>query len=338
MTFHASGIGFACEAYPTGMNLSLVIRVMKASSDQGIQAAAALIEAFSDALGSSKADLASSRCLSRPDLVGLVLKARDATDIPFLRKYSATGLIRLLVDAAVVRAVPLEPMAPKLKSDRLYLVGLATPVAALDSAEILQAHVPQGILCYFTAIELHGLTTQQAPHHHIARLRKKVPPPIPAPAELSASEHSPSLGSAQFALDGLTYYSTQRDPQGLQQTQRRQLNPYCTVTMTGLEQTLLDCLHRPMSAGGAAVVFEAWEAGMKRTTSERIIELAKQIGDPLLLRRAGYMIAQQQPDAPILRSLRDGLLSSVQMSQTMPTLLPGIPYRHEDPVWGLRTP
>lgn len=77
---------------------------------------------------------------------------------------------------------------------------------------------------------------------------------------------------------------------------------------------------------------------MKRTTAERIIDLAKQIGDPLLLRRAGYMIAQQQPDAPALRSLRDGLLPNIQMTRAMPTLLPGISYRHEDPVWGLRTP
>lgn len=313
--------------------------MLKTSPDQGIQAVASLIEAFSEALGASKANLASSRCLSRPDLVALVIKARGAIDIPLVRKCSATGLIKLLEDAAVVRVVPLTPMTPKVRSDRLYLVGLAASIDTPDAAELLQVHVPQGILCYFTAIELQGLTTQQAPHYHIARLRKTTQPPLlTVTAESIPEERVPPLGSPQFGLDGLIYYLTQRDPRGLRQTQRRHLNPYCAVTMTGLEQTLLDCLHRPNSAGGVAVVFEAWETGLKRTTPERVIALAQQIGDPLLLRRVGYMIAQLQPDASVLDSLRDRILPSIHQSQSMPTLLPGIPYVHEDPVWGLRTP
>lgn len=312
---------------------------MKASPTQGIQAAAALIEAFGEVLCSSKSSLVSSQCLSRPELVDLATKARNETNISLLRKYSATGLIKLLEDAAVVRAVPLTPLNPKVRPDRLYMVGLATPVEALDAAELLQVHVPQGILCYFTAVELHGLTTQPIPHHHVARLRKNVQPPIPAvTAESSAEDRAFPLGSPQFAVAGLTYYLTQRDPTGLRQTQRRQLNPCCAVTVTGLEQTLIDCLHRPNSAGGAAVVFEAWDAGLKRTTPERLIELAHKIGDPLLLRRIGYMVTQLQPDAPILRSLREQVSTHVHALLVLPSLLPGIPFRHEDSVWGLCIP
>lgn len=312
---------------------------MKASPAQGIQAAAALIEAFGSVLSTSKSSLPSSRCLSRPDLVDLVAKSQDVTNLPLLRKYSATGLIKLLEDAAVVRAVPLAPLNPKVRPDRLFMVGLVGQMETLDAAELLQVHVPQGILCYFTAIELHGLTTQPAPHHHIARLRKAGQPSTQVVvADLHGEERTFSLGSPQFAVDGLTYYLTQRDPNGLRQTQRRQLNPHCTVTVTGLEQTLIDCLHRPNSAGGAAVVFEAWEAGLKRTTPERLMELANKIGDPLLLRRVGYMVTQLQPDAPILRPLREQVSSDIHALQAIPSLLPGIPYTHEDSAWGLRTP
>jgi predicted transcriptional regulator of viral defense system len=146
------------------------------------------------------------------------------------------------------------------------------------------------------------------------------------------------MGSAQFRINGLTYYVTRRDPKGVQQTQRRQLNPYCRVTVTGLEQTLLDCLHRPGSSGGASVVFEAWAAGMERSTPERIVELAKKIGDPLLLRRTGYMIAQYEPTSPVLTELLKQIGDESHAPELMPSLLPGIPYQQVNSTWLLRTP
>ncbi|MBS0211999.1 MAG: hypothetical protein JSR26_02300 [Proteobacteria bacterium] len=309
-------------------------------SVRGFQAAATLIEAFRSTLASSKSELPSTRCLSRPSLVEVLMRARDSADITLLRNKTATALIRLLVDASVVRPVALEPMAPRMKSDRLYLVGLDITDTALDAAELLQAHEPQGILCYFTAIELHGLTTQPAPHHHVARIRKAATSAAPAAAmadDASMQDSMAPLGSPQFRINGLTYYLTRRDPKGLKQTQRRQLNPHCQVTVTGLEQTLLDCLHRPISAGGAAVVFEAWEAGLRRSSPEKIATLATKIGDPLLLRRAGYMIAQYQPKAPALASLLDQVRAQCRDSEAIPSLLPGIAYRQVDATWRLRT-
>ncbi|CTP90125.1 hypothetical protein XTPLMG728_2461 [Xanthomonas translucens pv. poae] len=301
---------------------------------QGVQAVTALIDAFHQRLAASTQSLASSRCLSHADLFALVLQARDACDSPVLRRYSGIRLIELLQDAAVVQPIPLTP-APAKKTVRLYAIG-SNPIATIPPAELLQAHVPSGILCYFTAIDLHALSTQPAPHHHIARTA--APKQKTAPSQETPSSDSPlPLGVAEFLVEGVTCYLTRRDSSNLLGTQRRRLNPYCVATVTTLEQTLLDCLHRPHSCGGPSVVFEAWETGLKRTTTEKLLALARRIGDSTLLRRAGYMIEHYGSDTTALPEMKR-LTEDFFAADTTPTLLPGIPYEHIDATWGLRTP
>ena len=36
--------------------------------------------------------------------------------------------------------------------------------------ELLQAYLPDGVVCYFSAINYYELTTQVVAHHHVARL------------------------------------------------------------------------------------------------------------------------------------------------------------------------
>lgn len=310
------------------------------ASDAGIQAAATLIESFGEHLTAAGATFPSSRCLARPDLVTLVTQAKLSANLPALNRYSATQLMALLKDAGIIRPVPLTPIAPKLKEDRLYAIGLDVSAQDLDPAEILQAHIPQGVVCYFTAVELHGLTSQPAPHHHIARLRAAALLDDAAPArEPSADDRPYPLGTAQFAFEGVIYYVTHRDPKGLRQTQLRQLSPQCVVTITGLEQTLLDCLHRPTSCGGAAVVFEAWALGMAKTTPERIIALVQEMGDRLLARRVGYLLTDLLPNVPALERLRQWVGQRQHSpAEATPSLLPGIPYHRVNVEWDLRVP
>jgi hypothetical protein len=306
---------------------------------EGIQAATAFIEAFRNALAVAKNELPSVRCIARPALIAILSQAKDLAEQKSLRKYSGTGLLRLLEKAGVVRPLPLVALAKELKSDRIYAVGLDVAVDDLEPAEILQAHVADGILCYFTAIELHELSTQVTAHHHIARIKKfaekHIINGVSAP---SKKDPSYPLGKVQFSLDGVKYYLTNRDATGVRQFQRRYLNSSCVVTVTTIEQTLLDCLHRPSSCGGPSVIFEAWATGMARTNPIRLIDLAHEIGDVGLLRRAGYMLSQHSPDAGVLDALLQELPRHAMDEDSLPSLLPGTPYSNIDMKWGLRVP
>lgn len=310
----------------------------KEAKEEGIQAAAKLIDAFRDRLAAARPSLASVRCLSHSKLTELVLEAREFTDSSVLKECSGAQLIRLLEDAAVLREIPLQQPASSKRRIKIYSIGFDPTGPTIPAAELLQAHIPQGILCYFSAIELHGLSTQAAPHYHIAikraadskYKRSLLNPPPPS------SDRPLPLGTLEFFAEGVGYYSTQRDLTNLQGIQRRQLNPYCTVKVTNLEQTLLDCLHRPHSAGGAAVVFEAWEQGLKRTSPKKVLTLAAKIGDKTLLRRTGYMLQLHVPQSDVINDAKQ-LISGIPQ-EVMPTLLPGLPYRNENEEWGLRTP
>lgn len=296
-----------------------------------------LLDAFRKKLLKARPSLPSSRCISRSTLIELALEARESTSLPVLRKCSGSKLISLMEEAAVVQPIPLESDDFKTKA-HLYSVGFGVADIAIPPAEMLQAHVPNGIACYFTAIELHGLSTQPSPQYHIATLRTpKTKLGALRPRTHASADRPLPLGVLQFCTGGIPCYLTQRDPANLIGVQRRQLNPYCVVRLTTLEQTLLDCLHRPQSAGGAAVIFEAWEQGLKRTTPKKVMQLAEKIGDEVLLRRASFMIERFAPGAHVLDEAKR-LIGQIEPERDIPSLLPGIAFRHVDSVWGLRTP
>lgn len=304
---------------------------------EGIDAAASLIDAFLKELKSAAKALPSSRCISFTALRRLVQQAQNAADIPTFRAYSGTRLVTLLEDAAVVHPIPLTS-APDARSIRLYAVGADIDPASIPIAELLQAYLPRGVLCYFTAIELHELSTQVTPHHHIAMRRTSKPRPMVAVAtNFPVTDLPLPLGSLLFQVGDLPCYRSNRDSTLLRSTERRQLNPHCVVTVTTVAQTLLDCLHRPQSAGGPSVVFEVWERGLARAKPDRIIKLAKDIGDDTLMRRAAYMIERSMPDAPVVADL-ERLIATQPMSDAIPTLLPGMAYHHINEKWRLRTP
>lgn len=315
---------------------------IKRAKEEGQESTAALLKAFQKklALASSTQSanaLASSRCISHPRLVQLITDARDGLNPPALRSYSGIQLIELLKKTAIICPIPLKSTSLR-NSVQIYTIGVNTKLATIPPAEILQAYAPNGVLCYFTAIEYYNLTTQPTPHHHIATLRSESSKQ--RATSIGRSNHTDSqlsLGTSEFILDNTTYYSTSRNSSNLQSTQRRQINPYCVVNITTLEQTLLDCLHRPRSSGGPAVIFEAWENGLTQTSPERILTLARQIANNAQLRRTAYMIAQYIPNSPVLSEIKQ-LVEEASSGQEAPTLLPGIPYTNINNDWGLRVP
>ena len=279
--------------------------------------------------------LPSTRCVSHASLVPLIQQTQERLHAPTFRKHSAINIIRILESAELLRPLPLDPPEAGGKAVRLYVLGFNGSWQP-SALEALQAYRPAGVLCYFSALELHGLTTQPTPHYHLALFRPD-PNPSSSEAKFDSSGRPPPLGIAAFSMDGVCCLLTGRDPKNLQGIQRRRLNPQCIVRVTTLEQTLLDCLHRPGSVGGAAAVFEAWETGVPKVKVDQLWMLLDAIGDTNLIRRTGYMLEHHQGDPALINRIRSVL--ALRRSDGPPaSLLPSIPYTNTANDWHLKTP
>lgn len=311
------------------------------SADQ--QFFAELLGRLSEKLAHPSDDLPGVRCLSRPTLTHLVGEILRSLARPGFRDTSARTLIHELTRAGVATPVPLEQPAHAKRRYTLYGMGLGADVEMLHPIEVLQAAVPAGIVCYFTALQVYELTTQPPSQYHIATYRNAAPAPSPSTdyepihgAALAGSA-PPRLGTLLFSRQGMPYYWTRRDPRWLRQTQTRYLNEKTRFQVTTLEQTLIDTVHRPASCGGPFVVFEAWEQADGQYSGEQLARLLRDIDDADLTRRVGYTIeALGHRIAPPLAELLGATQRLVSPSPLAAIpLFPGIPYHRHDVRWGL---
>lgn len=293
-------------------------------------------------------NLPSVRCIARPALVAILLTVRDALAIPGHKRVTATTLLEVLRDAGIAHVVPLQDRAKDVRTDRLYAIGFGGASTDLDPVELLQAHEPDGVVCYFTALALLGLTTQLPTHHHIAQLvsaeatrdvgvAASALDPTAGEGLERAPAALPSLGSKAFSYQGIPYYTTRREAHRVVGVQTRYVNEKSRYRVTTIEQTLVDTLHRPHSCGGPAVVFEAWGAAGDLVDGTRLTTVVHAIGDERLARRVGYMLTQFAP--ALVDSVRDMLPASWSATgQAMIPLLAGIPQTSIDSTWGVGVP
>jgi uncharacterized ParB-like nuclease family protein len=329
----------------------------------------ALLAGVAEHLAAPSDELPSVRCVAKPTLIRELSAIRVRVAMPRWRRVSGVSLLQLLVRGGLARAVPLDDVRQGLPVDRLYAVGIGVDPGELDPVEILQAHVPHGVVCYFTALGVHGLTTQLPSHHHIAHLttaRVAAPPrdgaaraaqsnaEAPAPVEATVQRAGGAddgaagavhpLGTREFVYDGLPYYTTHREAHRVVGVQRRYLNDRTRFRVTTLEQTLLDTLHRPHSCGGPPVVYEAWETGAGCLNPERLAALLDRIGDARLTRRTGYMLDQNgvRPspalEAVLARARSVPAPAHAVDADAIVPLLPGVPAVTIDARWGVAVP
>ena len=306
---------------------------------------AELTAAFLRAMGAPSEARPTVRCVSRRDALAILLDARTRIDDPQLRAFSASVLVENLVQSGILQ--PLDLGTPE-RSIALYTVGPQSR-DSLDPIEILEAAVPAGVVCYFTALQFYGLTTQLATHHHIARLVQRAPAAPRAPASVrvvppdsqrTLAPRDP-LGTLLFRYQSLPYYRTDRGRHTIAGTQWRVLNDKTIAHITTREQTLLDTLHRPLSCGGPSVVWEAWARGAAELDADNLSHLLQTLNDAPLVRRVGYML--QSHDYAASGELRDVLddaqrrAASLRDEDAVP-LMPGIPGTQHEARWGLRLP
>ncbi len=180
---------------------------------------------------------------------------------------------------------------------RFYSFDVArSPSSHASHLELLQAYAPEGTICYFTAIAFHALSTQPPVHHHIAiptegYVMSALPEVTKQRHRACRSTPRNPLGRTLFSYGGLPYYKTSRETRLLRGAQLRYLGPTAIIRITDLEQTLLDSLHRPLHCGGPAVVFEAWDQGIRRLHEDRMADYLAGMEHRPTAQRLGYMFA-----------------------------------------------
>jgi predicted transcriptional regulator of viral defense system len=213
--------------------------------------------------------------------------------------------------------------------------------------ELLQAYLPDGVVCYFSAIDYYELTTQVVAHHHVARLNpprsKNSAAPIDATKASVAGEgvERNPLGTEIFHFEEVGYYLNRRDVSLVPGIQFRVVSPRCWLRITTLEQTLLDALMQPVRCGGEAVALEAWETGIKQIDADRMGEHLAKIERDDLDRRVGAVLEMIGANVAAstlsqrLNGVRDGLIT--EAVPEIP-LLAGFEFPDLNKTWKVRTP
>ena len=273
-----------------------------------------------------------SRCLSEQTLYR-ILDELESED--FRLPVPKNRIVTWLRETGLLAVVPVvyTEERPSTRTTRFFSFDIATsPSLHVSPLELLQAYQSDGVICYFTAVAFHSLSTQQPVHHHVAIPTESNARSI-APKVIRRNPARPRnpLGTHLFNYDGIPFYKTSRETRLLLGVQSRYVGPTTVIRITNLEQTLIDTLHRPLHCGGPAVVFEAWDEGLKRMNEDRLADYLASIDYRPAVQRLGYMLDDLdfKPRAK-LRSVLDQYLSQLDPadSTVYQQLFPGIEYHN----------
>ncbi|MEI8096398.1 MAG: hypothetical protein WCG80_19470 [Spirochaetales bacterium] len=204
---------------------------------------------------------------------------------------AASSVIDELIALNLAQRVDITPSGSR-PSRQFVVVDFASATSYdLDPLELAQAFVPDGVLCYFSALCFHELTTQAPSFYHVAELDHSIATPRVNVRQQGAavSDSRQPLGTRAFEYQGVPIYSTKRLARTLVGLKTYVVGPRTSYRMTSVEQTLVDCLHRPGACGGPSVVFEAWKKGVERISQSRLAAVLE-ASAPVLRRRTATML------------------------------------------------
>jgi len=170
----------------------------------------------------------------------------------------------------------------------------ALPPSAFSSADtflIAARFVPDAVLAYHTALQLHGFA-HSVREERVCLSRQKLARPlrfagvlyrtVPPPAALPAADRM-SLGVETLDRQGLP------------------------VRVTGLERTLVDVLDRPALAGGWEEAWRSWEGVAVALDFAFLLRYARLLGSATTAARLGYALEAGRERLAVPNALLDGL-------------------------------
>jgi predicted transcriptional regulator of viral defense system len=220
------------------------------------------------------------------------------------------------------------------------------PNIAPDPPELLLAACPTGVICDFTAVDFHNLTTQPVTHHHVALLHDDPapePPQRPPPPAGNGPVPLARLGRLLFRHEGAAYYRHRRPARLVPGVHRTWHGPRVILRLTTLEQTLLDTLSRPFRCGGPEVVFEAWQEACESNPLDEslLADYLTRLDSTATTRRVGVMLGlvEHTPGAALRRVLDEARAGLTRAAPRAPVPgLPGMGYTRLDTEWLVHTP
>ncbi len=232
--------------------------------------------------------------------------------------------------------------------ERFQVFGLAK-TDAVDPYELLMASRPKGVICYFSALAFHSLTTQPIPHHHVAVLKpsivsentarqpkQTVPQSAPKPTVRK-------MGRLLFTYEGTPFFETTRSSRLIPGVQTWAHGPRTNLRIAAYEQSLIDALYKPFHCGGPEVVFEAWHEAHHsgRLDEERLADYLEAMNFPATTRRAAVMLQLlERVPGRVLQNTLEKTRAQIDRKGEFAviSLLPGIDYKTLDKDWLVRTP
>jgi len=306
----------------------------------------ALLAELGRQLATPSADWPNKHCWTETKLKNLIKALRTE-----LEKH---GLSSSLTCSAIIDWLGRLGLAKDIRAEgeTFYLMDLGGDAEArVDPYELLMATKPSGVICYFSAIAFHSLTTHPVTHHHVAQLREGAPsagkrtePPgnerIVGP---SVPWKPQKLGTLLFRYQETPFYFTNRSDRLVPGVQLRGHGPRTQLRITTLEQTLLDTLFKPFHSGGPEVAFESWReaVGSGRVDEERMADYLTRMKYPATTRRVGAMftLLGHKPSLILQKMLESTrILIDRQAPYARISLLPGVNYTHLDEEWLVSVP
>jgi hypothetical protein len=262
---------------------------------------------------------------------------------------SGTRILELLISMGLANRISVENIPRIIPSKEFFSIGIQEANASLiDPVELLQAYFQSGIICYFSALYLLDLTTQQVTHHHIA-----IPTKPPINSEFEESETSSKinssplksgrskLGTPSFFYQDIPFYSTRRFKNTIPGLKVRILSPRTQVRMTTIEQTLLDTLQYPYHCGGPDPIFEAWKNGLALIDEDLLHSYLEKIDIPPLTRRTGAILDlfDHRPEKNLEAFLNKSRSNFIENKKYhLIPLLRGIDYSRLNEYWNVSIP
>lgn len=261
---------------------------------------------------------------------------------------SAKTVIQRMLAIGWLQKIPV--LVPEGKpAPTLYLIDMeASPNEIIEPWELLQGYQTDGVICYFGALSLHELTTQQPSFYHIAVPRApkqgsvvSLKETTATPAKAKEQARDP-LGRMAFMYQEIPCYLTRPESSHMAGFQTREYGPRTQVNITTPEQTMLDALWQPLKCGGQAIAFEAWERGVLRWNPDRMAQHLIKINRQDWERRVGAMLSLLGVGAgsEALSQLLETRRQQVALTPDIPPLplLNHLPASTLLPEWGILLP
>ena len=227
----------------------------------------------------------------------------------------------------------------------VYTIGFEA-TSTLTPIELLTAIDPDGVVCFFSALQIYDLTTQLPSHHNVAKLiepkatiisRNRDEKSSSTPS--SKKRDRTSVGTFVFKFNEVSYYRNRRNKHLVPGIKTRYLGSKTIYRLTTLEQTLLETLQYPVHCGGPPIVFEAWENVLGKIDEERLFEHLSSIDSDVVSRRAAAMFSLLgHKTGNELSGFFDGVKDRIDGNTSHIPLLSGMDYHELDKDWLTRIP